>query len=147
MNTIRKANIHDLNALQVLFEAYRQFYRMEPALNQARAFLSERISKEDSTIYISVNAQVANGFAQLYPLFSSTRMQPLWLLNDLYVKPEARGTGISKQLIAQCKLHCIETSACGLILETARTNEIGNKLYPQCGFHLDEDHYYYFWNA
>ena len=87
------------------------------------------------------------GFVQLYPLFSSTRMKRLWLLNDLYVNPGYRGQNISVQLINRAKELVNETSACGLMLETAKSNEIGNKLYPRTDFILDEEHYYYFWNA
>ena len=86
------------------------------------------------------------GFVQLYPIFSSTRMQRLWLLNDLYVEKIYKGKGISKQLIEISKSLCKQTNACGLILETAKTNIVGNELYPKVGFSLDKEHNYYFWD-
>ena len=33
--------------------------------------------------------EIPAGLAQLYPSFSSTSMRRLWILNDLYVAPEA----------------------------------------------------------
>ncbi|MNL56402.1 hypothetical protein D3C87_1798930 [compost metagenome] len=48
-------------------------------------------------------------------------------------------------LIDRCKTLCYETGACGLLLETEKTNDIGNQLYPKCGFEVDEDHNYYNW--
>jgi ribosomal protein S18 acetylase RimI-like enzyme len=71
----------------------------------------------------------------------------MWLLNDLYVDEKGRGRGISVLLIDACKQMCIETNACGLILETAKNNTIGNLLYPRAGFSLDEDHNYYTWDV
>ena len=41
---------------------------------------------------------------------------------------------ILKLLIESAKELCIETKACGILLETDKTNEIGNQLYPSCGF-------------
>lgn len=37
-------------------------------------------------------------------------------------------------------------NACGLILETAKTNIVGNELYPKVGFSLDKEHNYYSWD-
>jgi GNAT superfamily N-acetyltransferase len=82
----------------------------------------------------------------LYPLFSSTRMKRLWLLNDLFVDKEYRGKGVSKQLIAAAKELCKQTNACGLVLETAKKNIVGNDLYPKVGFSLDKEHNYYSWD-
>jgi hypothetical protein len=45
-----------------------------------------------------------------------------------------------KQLVQQ-------TNACGLMPETAKSNDIGNQLYPKTGFALEEEHNYYYWNA
>jgi len=73
-------------------------------------------------------------------------LQKLWLLNDLYVTESARGQGIAIRLIEQAKQLCQETLACRLMLETAKTNVIGNKLYPKMGFELDKHHYYYTWD-
>jgi GNAT superfamily N-acetyltransferase len=87
------------------------------------------------------------GFVQLYPLFSSTRMKKLWLLNDLFVQEEYRGKGYSLALIEKSKKLCEETGACGLMLETHKENIIGNKLYERTGFSLDAEHNYYSWNT
>ena len=69
----------------------------------AKSFLEERISRNESVIYIAEADQKVVGFTQLYPLFSSTRMKKLWLLNDLYVEEEYRQKGISVALIDRAK--------------------------------------------
>ncbi|RNC86004.1 MAG: GNAT family N-acetyltransferase [Balneola sp.] len=145
---IYQAGLEDLNDLAHLFDGYRVFYEQESDMEAAKAFLRDRIEKEESVIFISRNeGGQATGFTQLYPLFSSTRMKRLWVLNDLYVAPEFRGMGFSKALIERAKQLCKDTVAAGMYLETAKKNHIGNQLYPRTGWTLDEEHNYYFWES
>ena len=148
MSNIKRACISDLDELVGLFYQYRIFYQKETNLSGAYQFLKERIEKNESTIFLALNEQrKAIGFTQLYPYFSSTRMSRLLLLNDLYVDPNFRGKGYSKMLIQAAKEYAMENQSVGLLLETAKSNEIGNNLYPSVGFELDNDHNYYFWTA
>lgn len=144
---ISKAEIHDIDVLAQLFDAYRVFYEKESDLPAAEKFLLERIKNNDSEIFIAFNAEnAAMGFVQLYPLFSSTRMKRLWLLNDLYVQPLYRGQRVSVALIDEAKKLSRNSNAAGLMLETAKSNLIGNSLYLRTGFVLDEEHNYYSWS-
>jgi ribosomal protein S18 acetylase RimI-like enzyme len=143
---IRRATVNDIPGLGKLFDAYRVFYGKQSDLRGALEFLEDRISGIESQVFISIeDDDRITGFIQLYPLYSSTRMARLWLLNDLYVDPEFRGKGISKQLIEKAKTLCRQTKACALILETAKDNEIANILYVSTGFKLDREHNYYEW--
>lgn len=147
MIEIRKATPEDLKFVVALFDQYRVFYENESDPEKAEKFIAERLQLNDSQIFVAeTNDKVLVGFVQLYPLFSSTRMKRLWLLNDLFVDNAYRGKGISKQLIDVSKELCKQTNACGLLLETAKTNVIGNTLYPKVGFSLDENHNYYSWD-
>ncbi len=142
----RKAEVGDLQALADLFDAYRVFYQMPSDREGALSFLRERMERRESEIFVSATQEGGlTGFVQLYPLFSSTRMRRLWLLNDLYVQPAYRGLGHSLALIEAAKELCRHTDASGLLLETAKDNAIGNALYPRAGFAMDEGHNYYFW--
>lgn len=144
---IKKAEFGDLDALVILFDEYRVFYQQPSDIESAKTFLSERIQNNDSHIYIAMNEEnKMMGFIQLYPIFSSTRMKRLYLLNDLYVNPSFRGKYVSVSLINQAKELSQSTKAAGLILETSKSNTIGNKLYPKTGFILDTEHNYYSWS-
>lgn len=145
---IIEPGISRLDEIVELFDAYRVWYRKPSEEITAREFLSARLEQNESVIYAAENeAGSLVGFTQLYPLFSSTRMKRLWLLNDLFVAPEFRGRGISKQLIDRAKSLATSTDACGLMLETEKSNEIGNKLYPRCDFELETDVNFYFWKC
>ncbi len=148
MIEVRQGTSKDIEQLVVLFEAYRNFYRQQPAKDQATQFLSERFINNDSVIFIAFDQSKneAVGFTQLYPTFTSIRMKKSWILNDLFVSEKRRGQGISKLLINAAKEHCIATKTFGLLLETERTNIVGNKLYPSTGFTKETSNFYYWIN-
>lgn len=145
MNNTRKATIQDLSQLAKLFDQYRVFYHKESDILSAENFLKERIEKQDSEIYVAESDGILVGFVQLYPLFSSTRMKKYWLLNDLFVNENHRGKGFSKELIEAAKEVCKNSDACGILLETGKSNDIGNQLYPSCGFELYDEVNFYEW--
>nr|WP_298929892.1 GNAT family N-acetyltransferase [uncultured Allomuricauda sp.] len=144
----RKAILRDIPNLAKLFEEYRVFYGEESNLELAASFIGQRIKNGESIVFIGENAdnQIV-GFAQLYPLFSSTRLKKIWLLNDLFVDSNFRGRGISKNLLDCAKDLCRETGACELTLETQRNNIIANRLYKKTGFLLDIEHNFYAWSG
>ncbi len=146
--TAKKATINDIEQLSILFNEYRIFYKKESDIIGAKRFLLERmINKESEIIIVENNDRTKVGFVQLYPLFSSTRMQRIWLLNDLFVHLNFRRFGLSKLLIDKVKNHCVETNACAIILETEKENTIGNQLYLSSGFQKDTLHNFYKWET
>lgn len=145
MKSTRKATIQDLAQLAELFDKYRIFYHKESDISAAENFLKERIENKDSEIFVAKENGNLVGFVQLFPIFSSTRMKRYWLLNDLYVNDNYRGKGYSKELIEEAKQLAKSTEACGVLLETGKSNDIGNQLYPACGFELYDSVNFYEW--
>ena len=146
-NSIRKANLQDLAQLSQLFDEYRTFYHKSSDFSAAQQFLSERLENNDSEIFVAEDGSQLVGFTQLYPLFSSTRMKRYWLLNDLYVNPNFRGKGFSKDLIEEAKELCRTSDSCGMYLETGKENIIGNQLYPSVGFKKYDAVNFYEWEV
>lgn len=145
MNTTRKAKPEDVSQLSELFDQYRIFYHKDSDIPAAKRFLTERIEHKDSEIFVAEEDGSLVGFVQLYPLYSSTRMKRYWLLNDLYINENYRGKGYSKELIEQAKELAKSTNAGGILLETGKSNDIGNQLYPSCGFELYDSVNFYEW--
>ena len=143
---IIKASIKDLNLLAPLFDLYRQFYEQAGDLNSAKEFLTERISNNESVIYLAIDEEknTGMGFVQLYPAFSSVSMKRLWILNDLFVHEDHRKKGIAEALIEKSKELAKDTNAKGLILETHISNVSAQKLYDKTGFKRDEEYYRYY---
>lgn len=141
---VRQATTADIEALIPLFEWYRQFYKRASDLDGARAFLTERLERGESVIFLALlDDGTPAGFTQLYPIFSSTAMQRRWLLNDLFVAPEARKAGVGRALLTRAQTHAQESHARGLMLQTAVDNIPAQRLYESLGWERDNDFYVY----
>lgn len=140
---ITKATLKNLDGLIPLFNSYRVFYKQESNQEAVKEFLIERLQQHDSVIYVASIEDKAVGFTQLYPLWSSVSMQPMYLLNDLYVDKSYRGKGIGKALIEQAKQLCKDENNKGLAIQTAFDNPAQN-LYMRLGFKKDTD-LHFFW--
>ncbi len=145
MMDCRRASMEDLDPLSILFDQYRVFYDQPSNIDVARYFLKERLQQQEAVIFVAQIKDQLVGFTQCYPSFSSVRLCRMWLLNDLYVKKSYRGRGIGKNLIEKAKQLALETNAGGLYLETEKTNDIGNQLYPTTGFVKNESSNFYEW--
>ncbi len=144
---IEKVTLNHLTELAKLFDAYRVFYEQESNLEAATIFLKNRLSNNESVVYIALDENGKGlGFTQLYPTFSSVSMQASYILNDLYVIPEMRGQGIGEALLNQAKTFANTNDLKGLALETAINNP-AQKLYEKLGWEKSSDFYHYFWTA
>ena len=146
---IKRATVAELDDAAPLFDAYRQFYGQRSDVAAARAFLEERLRRDESVIFLAVADEgggEALGFTQLYPSFSSVSMKRLWVLNDLFVAPKVRRGGVGRRLLDRAREWAIETGAKGLVLATAVENSKARALYESCGWKRDDDfqHYYLF---
>ena len=136
---IRHAGIDDLDALVLLFDGYRQFYKQASDVVRARAFLAERIAKQESQILLALDdTGVGLGFTQLYPLFSSVRAVRTYLLNDLFVAAAARRQGVAKALLIAAADHARNLGAASLSLSTALDNAQAQALYESLGWQRDQ---------
>ena len=135
---VRPAGAGDLEPLVPLFDGYRQFYGEASDPDLARGFLAQRLTTMDTVIFLAESDGRAVGFTHLFPIFSSTRCRRLWLLNDLFVDPLSRTSGVGKALLLAARDHAIATGACGLELATAHTNVKAQRLYESLGWKLDQ---------
>ncbi len=140
---IIRATAKDAERVAPLFDAYRQFYKQKSDLAAARAFITERLQRDESVIFLALNGEDAVGFVQLYPCFSSTAMKRMWILNDLFVIPEARRSGAARALMERARKWAMETKADGLWLETAVDNHPAQRLYESLGWKRDNDYFRY----
>jgi ribosomal protein S18 acetylase RimI-like enzyme len=143
-NVVRRAGADDLDTLAALFDAYRGFYEQRSNIAGARAFLSERLALDESVLLLAENKGEATGFVQLYPLFSSVRMGRVWVLNDLYVVPEARRSGVARALLEASTAFAHDRGALGLQLETGSDNDHAQALYRDAGWSQDTNLHFHF---
>lgn len=142
---ISTATLADVPAIAQLFDAYRQFYAFPPDLPLASTYIAERIAKAQSHILLARDghADDALGFCQLYPTFCSLQAKPIYALYDLYVAPEARGTGIGNLLLLAAEHSARAHGMCRLDLTTAKTNLPAQAAYEALGWVRDELYFSY----
>ena len=135
---IRLATPADADTVAPLFDAYRQFYEQAPDLAGAKAFIAERLEREESVILLALDAtQTAVGFCQLYPTFCSVDAAPIYTLYDLFVAPAARKTGAGRSLLMAAEATARTHGKVRMDLTTAHTNTTEQSLYESLGWTLD----------
>ena len=144
---ILSATLEDADAIAPMFDAYRRFYKAESDPEAASRFIRERLTKGDSRIFVAYvrgpGGKVPAGFTQLYPSFSSVSMKRVWILNDLFVEPDFRKSGIASALMNQAEAFAREGGAKGLSLATQATNESAQALYVKMGYKMDTQFYHF----
>ncbi|PAE16159.1 GNAT family N-acetyltransferase [Virgibacillus sp. 7505] len=141
--TIIRASIQDVKETAILFDQYRQFYKQVQDLIGAEAYITERLEKGDSAIFLAKDGDEYVGFTQLYPTFSSIGMKRAWILNDLYVAENARKQGVGEKLLDVAEAFARETGAGSIALSTAPDNEKAQRLYERKGYERDKQFYHY----
>ncbi|EGO7252397.1 GNAT family N-acetyltransferase [Salmonella enterica] len=142
---IKQATVKDIDVILPLFIKYREFYQADNINVKASFdFIYQRLKQKESVIFFVEDAHgCVTGFVQLYPLFSSVRINKVWLLNDLFVTPEARKQGTGAALMACVKTYATESGASYIMLETATDNYTAQSLYESQGYHKITKCYYY----
>lgn len=72
---IRQVIIDDLDQLSILFAEYRVFYEQAFEPDDAKQFLQERLSREESIIFIAVENEQQAGFTQTLSFFLISRYE------------------------------------------------------------------------
>ena len=141
---IVKANHSHIAEVGRLFDLYRQFYQCSPDSELATQFISDRIDKNESTIFVAVNNGKAIGFTQLYASFCSVDAIKIFILYDLFVDADSRRSGVGKALLKAASQHAKLEGAKRIDLLTAKTNYAGQSLYEDLGYKkVNEDFYAY----
>lgn len=141
--SVTQATERDLAQVTALFDGYRQFYGQSSDLPAATEFIGERLARRESTILLARRDDQAVGFTQLYPSFSSVSMRPILILNDLFVREDARQAGVAHALMAAAEDLGRQQNCRRLCLCTEVTNTIAQSLYESRGWSRDEQYYHY----
>lgn len=126
----------DLPELLVLMRAYCDFYEVAPSdddlLALSRALIADP-RREGVQLLARGEDGRAVGFATVYWSWTTTAASRLAVMNDLFVAPEARGSGTADALIEACADRAREHGASSLGWQTALDNERAQKVYDRVG--------------
>jgi len=141
--SVRQAVFSDLPDLVPLFDAYRQFYGRTPDLAAAESFLRDRFSHGESVLFLAFAADEPAGFTQLYPSFSSVSLARTFILNDLFVVPGRRRTGVGSALLGAAVDYARSLGAVRVTLNTDIQNATAQATYEAGGWKRDREYYVY----
>jgi GNAT superfamily N-acetyltransferase len=118
-----------------LVRAYCDFYEVTPTDEELLALSSALIAdpERDGVQLIARRGGEAIGFATVYWSWATTIAARIGVMNDLFVAPEARGSGAAEQLIQACVDECKRRGAAELTWQTATDNDRAQRVYDRVG--------------
>jgi ribosomal protein S18 acetylase RimI-like enzyme len=122
----------DLADLLPMMRAYCDFYEVAPSDADLEALAGALIADpEGEGIQLIARGQGGEplGFATVYWSWQTLSAARAGVMNDLFVVPEARGQGIGRALIEDCRRRARDHGAAELVWETAPDNETAQRLY------------------
>jgi GNAT superfamily N-acetyltransferase len=141
MHRIEIVGERDVPELLPLMRAYCDFYRVDPAdealLDMSRALLADP-EREGLQLIGRDGQDRAVGFATIFWSWSTLSAARIGVMNDLYVAPSARGSGLAEALIEACRERCVERGARVLCWQTAKDNFRAQRLYERMGGRREE---------
>jgi GNAT superfamily N-acetyltransferase len=138
---ISRVTAADLGALLPLLRGYCDFYEVDPSDEELLAMARTLIADPDheGVQLIARNADgEALGFATIFWSWSTSIAARIGIMNDLFVAPEGRGTGLADALIAACVEECRQRRAAKLTWQTAPDNATAQKVYERVGATREE---------
>lgn len=141
--SVRQAVLSDLAVLAPLFDGYRQFYGRASDVAAAESFLRERFNHGESVVFLAQAEGAPVGFTQLYPSFSSVSMARTFVLNDLFVAPSHRRTGVGSALLRAAVEYARSLEAIRVTLNTDKGNASAQAVYESQGWKRDQEFYVY----
>jgi GNAT superfamily N-acetyltransferase len=133
---IATATDADLADLLPLMRAYCDFYESDPSDDALLAMSGALIAdpqREGVQMIARDDQGAAVGFATVFWTWSTNAGARIGTMNDLYVAPAGRGTGVADELIRACLERCRERGAVRLEWQTALDNHRAQAVYERVG--------------
>jgi GNAT superfamily N-acetyltransferase len=126
----------DLGDLLPLMRGYCDFYEVSPSderlLAMSHALIADPEREGEQLIAREAGGRAA-GFATLFWSWQTLDAGRIGVMNDLFVEPCARGTGLGAALIEACAQRARAHGAKALVWETALDNVRAQKVYAAAG--------------
>jgi ribosomal protein S18 acetylase RimI-like enzyme len=135
MVAVRRTQPQDMDALvPLMYEYIVDFYqRPKPPAEQVRALIQVGLDGKEGAQFVAEQDGQLVGFATLYFTYSTLSAKRASVMNDLYVRPEARGTGVAAELFKACHRFVQENGHAFMSWETAHDNLRAQRFYEKMG--------------
>ena len=139
--SVRAATESDLPQLLPLIRAYAEFYESSPPdaglERMCRALIADPDAEGILLASCADDGRVV-GFAATSWKWSSLRGAKVAYLEDLFVDPAARGSGIADELIAACAERACDHGAPAMLWLTKPDNRRARAVYERVGAHGED---------
>ena len=138
---IRPLERHDHDQWRPLWDGYNAFYGRsgETALPEAITSTTwERFFNPDEPVFALVATLEGRVAGLAHYLFhrSTTRIEPVWYLQDLFTDPHHRGAGVGRALIEGVYAKARAAGAKRVYWQTQAGNVAGRELYDKVARHM-----------
>lgn len=134
---IRPVGVEDLEQLKGLIHRYIvDFYKgKSPEGCKLENHIKHLLSSDEAGTQFVAEAEDGRlaGFATLYFSFSTTRLQKIAILNDLFVDADFRGAGLGEKLFLHVLAYTKQEDYAYMTWQTAIDNTSAQALYKKMG--------------
>ena len=137
---IRPVTEDDVDELLPLLRGYCEFYGTDPsddALLELSRWLLDH-PEDGAQVLARDDDGSAIGFTTIYWTWRTMHASRIAVLEDLFVAPQARGSGAAEALIRDALARAHEHGARQLDWQTAKTNERAQAVYARMGADSDD---------
>lgn len=133
--TVRFALPSDLDSIWDMVHALAAYEKLEAYLTGSSELLGRDLFGSRPRIECLVAEQSGEriGYALFFPTYSSFRTRGTMWLEDLFVKPEARGSGAGRALMARLSTICLERACLRLAWDVLDWNQPSIEFYERVG--------------
>jgi GNAT superfamily N-acetyltransferase len=133
--SVRAARVEDLPLLLAMFRELAEYERLEDQLHATQELLREALFGERpaARALIAENASGSVGYAVYFSTFSSFLSRRGVWLEDLFVRPQHRGSGVGRALLAAVAASAREEGAARLEWTALRWNDLALGFYKGLG--------------
>ena len=132
---IERVGEADLSELLPLMRSYCDFYEVAPSDDELLALSRALIAdpEREGVQLLARDQGRGVGFATIYWSWATTSAERIGVMNDLFVAPEARSSGLAESVIQACRAECAARGAGKLTWQTAPDNAAAIKVYDRVG--------------
>jgi GNAT superfamily N-acetyltransferase len=139
--SIRPASSADLPLIAQLIRDLAEYEKLAHEVRFDEAVLAEKLfgARPYAEVVIGELDGAPQGFALFFHNFSTFEGKPGIYLEDLFVRPEARGSGLGKALLAHLAMLAVERDCARLEWSVLDWNEPAIGFYRKLGARLMDD--------